>query len=182
MSGIRITDMKYVRFRDLLQPEQAKMSELLNTILGSLSPSTSLVHEKPPLSIQQPSQTLPISTAIVEKPSTLRPFNQWTSEGNDIAIWFSHYRISPKIRDLFEFQSGKEMLDYAELLVRDRENQMNTYTKVFTEKYNGSVMPPHEFYRFTTAMEELLNTNRSSLSSAKRNSSPVTKSSTCIIL
>ncbi|CAF3613199.1 unnamed protein product [Rotaria sp. Silwood1] len=179
--GIRIPDMKYVRFRDLLQPEQAKMVELLNTILVSLSASTTMVHENlPPLSQHH---IIPLSvTATTEETTAFRPFDQWTSTGNDIPAWFTHHRISSKLRDLFEFQTGKEMLDYAELLIKDREKQMNIYAKIFSEKYNGSEMPPHEFYRFATAMEQLLNDNRSSLSSTNRNASIPIKSRSCIIL
>ncbi|CAF1030998.1 unnamed protein product [Rotaria sordida] len=178
--GIRIPDMKYIRFRDLIQPEQTKIVELMNAILLSLSVSTPVVHENLPSSSQQHTITLSIP-ATTKETSTLRPFNQWTSSGNDITAWFAHHRISRRLCDLFEFQTGKEMLDYAELLIKDRENQMNIYAKIFAEKYNGSVMPPHEFYRFSAAMKELLNDNRSSLSSANKNSLMPTKSSTCII-
>ncbi|CAF1128641.1 unnamed protein product [Rotaria sordida] len=176
--GIRIPDMKYIRFRDL-QPEQTKMVELLNTILLSLK---SMDHENLPSPSQHHAVTLSIADTTAEETSILRPFDQWTSTGNDVAAWFAHHRISRKLRDLFEFQTGKEMLDYAELLIKDREKQMNIYEKIFAEKYNGSEMPPHEFYRFATAMEQLLNDNRSSLSSVNKNASIPIKSSTCIIL
>ncbi|CAF1040417.1 unnamed protein product [Rotaria sordida] len=176
--GIRIPDMKYIRFRDL-QPEQTKMVELLNTILLSLK---SMDHENLPSPSQHHTITLSVAGTTAEETSILRPFDQWTSTGNDVASWFAHHRISRKLRDLFEFQTGKEMLDYAELLIKDREKQMNIYAKIFAEKYNGSEMPPHEFYRFATAMEQLLNDNRSSLSSVNKNASIPIKSSTCIIL
>ncbi|CAF4765792.1 unnamed protein product, partial [Rotaria sp. Silwood2] len=64
-----------------------------------------------------------------------------------------------ELRDLFDFQTGEEMLDYAQLLVKDREKQMNIYAKIFAKKYNGSDMPPHEFNRFAKALEQLLRDN-----------------------
>ncbi|CAF2652659.1 unnamed protein product [Rotaria sp. Silwood2] len=173
--------MKYVRFRDLLQPEQTKIDELLNTILLSLSSSKSLVHEN----ISAPSQHHSIKLTVAgatEETSSLRPFNQWTPESNDVAAWFTQHRISSKLRDLFEFQTTKEMIDYGELLIKNREKQMNIYTKIFAEKYYGSEMPPHEFYRFATALEELVKDKRSSSSSANKNSSIPIKSNTCVIL
>ncbi|CAF3241048.1 unnamed protein product [Rotaria sp. Silwood2] len=172
--------MKYVRFRDLLQPEQTKIDELLNTIVLSLSSSTSLVHEN----ISAPSQHRSIKltvAGVTEETSSLRPFNQWTPESNDVAAWFTQHRISSKLRDLFEFQTTKEMIDYGELLIKNREKQMNIYTKIFAEKYYGSEMPPHEFYRFATALEELVKDKRSSSSSANKNSSIPIKSNTCVI-
>jgi hypothetical protein len=70
------------------------------------------------------------------------------------------------------------MLDYAELLIKDRDQQMNIYAKIFAQKY-GNDMPPHEFYRFANALERLLIEKRPSSTSIKRNS---IKSSTCTIL
>ncbi|CAF3398201.1 unnamed protein product, partial [Rotaria sp. Silwood2] len=71
----------------------------------------------------------------------------------DIHAWFEHHRLSIELRDLFDFQTGEEMLDYAQLLVKDHEKQMNIYAKIFAKKYNGSDMPPHKCNRFAKVLE-----------------------------
>ncbi|CAF1586768.1 unnamed protein product [Rotaria sp. Silwood1] len=197
--GIRMTGMKYVRFREPFGSQQNKATELLNTILVSLSPTQTLPNEhvsvqptplsnhkisSPPPSLSpsthQPPLTLNTVTTQPTTVTTFRPLNQWTSTSGDIQAWFAHHRLSIELRDLFDFQSGDEMLDYAQLLISDRENQMKIYTRIFSKKYNGSDMPPHEFNRFAKALENLLRDNPSPR--IKTNPSNSTKSSTCIIL
>ncbi|CAF4737628.1 unnamed protein product, partial [Rotaria socialis] len=79
-------------------------------------------------------------------------------------------QLSTQFRDLFNFQTGEEMLNYAQMLVKDREKHMNTYARIFAQKYNGADMPPHEFNRFATASEKLLRGNRpASLKTDKSN-------------
>ena len=156
-----MSGLKYIRFRDLLQPDPEKSSELLNTVLASLSPSNQLLKTNAPPPSHHGSR--PVSST--EK--TLRPFEQWSSPGNDISIWFAHHRLSNALRDLFDFQSGEEMLDYAQLLMKDRENQMQIYGQIFSEKYPGRQMPPHEFLRFAKALEKLVNEQQSSSTLAK---------------
>ncbi len=48
--GIRMTGMKYIRFRDLHQLEKNRMTELLNSILSSLSSSTPVAPQNRSLS------------------------------------------------------------------------------------------------------------------------------------
>jgi hypothetical protein len=74
------------------------------------------------------------------------------------------------------------MLDYAELLIKDREKQMNIYAKIFAQKYQGNDMAPHEFNRFANALERLLKEKRPSSTSVKPNSPILVKSKTCVIL
>ncbi|CAF5076874.1 unnamed protein product, partial [Rotaria sp. Silwood1] len=115
MSGIRMTGMKYIRIRNLVRPGEAKITDILNTILSSLPSSTSLIHEKIPLADHSKplSQHHSISTSIASSTKAtiaLRPFEQWTLVGNDINDWFASNRISTQIRDLFDFQTKEEML------------------------------------------------------------------------
>ncbi|CAF4090625.1 unnamed protein product [Rotaria sordida] len=200
--GIRMTGMKYVRFRGPFESEQNKMTELLNTIFSSLSSAKIPINEN--LSAQPPNHStpspspsnhvmLPLSSLPHQSSSSLntfatqptpvaslRPCNQWTSTSGDIHAWFVHHRLSTELRDLFDFQTGEEMLDYAQLLIKDREKQMNIYERIFAKKYNGSDMPPHEFNRFAKALEQLLRDNPSP--TMKKNSSASNKSSICTIL
>ncbi|CAF1141541.1 unnamed protein product [Rotaria sp. Silwood1] len=137
--GIRMTGMKYIRIRNLVRPDEAKMTDILNTILSSLPSSTSLIHEKISLADHSKplSQHHSISTSIASSTKStiaLRSFEQWTSAGNDINDWFASNRISTQIRDLFDFQAKEEMLEYAQLLMKDREHQMNIYAKIYHQK------------------------------------------------
>lgn len=157
--------MKYVRFRDLQQLDKNKMNELLNTIVSSLSP-LSQEHRIEPASVLNVTKSTP--------DSSLYSPNQRTSSKDDISTWFAQHEISTELRDLFNFQSIEEMLDYGEVLINDREKQMNIYTRIFAKKYSGNDLPPHEFNRFANALERLLK--------EKRPSSITAKSSTCTIL
>ncbi|CAF3396238.1 unnamed protein product [Rotaria sp. Silwood2] len=164
------------------------MTELLNTILSSFSSVKTFINEN--LSLQTPNHGTPPSSNHVMSPLSslphqsssllLRPCDQWTSTNGDIHTWFEHHRLSIELRDLFDFQTGEEMLDYAPLLVKDREKQMNIYARIFAKKYNGSDMPPHEFNRFAKALEQLQRDNPRSV--IKTNPSTSNKSSTCTVL
>ena len=171
--GIRMTGMKYIRFRDLRQLDKNKMTELLNTILSSLS-VLSQERRIEPSAVVNISKSVP--SASLDSP------NQRASSKDDINTWFTQHEISTELRDLFNFQSIEEMLDYAEVLIKDREKQMNIYTRIFATKYHGNDLPPHEFYRLANALERLLKEKRLSSIAAISNSAMSTKSSTCIIL
>ncbi|CAF1675507.1 unnamed protein product [Rotaria magnacalcarata] len=183
--GIRMTGIKYVRFRGSFELEQNKITELVNTVLSSLSSTKVLVNEnlstQPPIShatllpLHESSISTNTITAQLTSLDALRPVDQWTSTSGDIHMWFAYNQLSTQFRDLFNFQTGEEMLNYAQMLVKDREKHMNTYARIFAQKYNGADMPPHEFNRFATASEKLLRDNRPS--SVKTN-----KSNICTIL
>ncbi|CAF5059359.1 unnamed protein product, partial [Rotaria sp. Silwood1] len=131
-----MTGIKYVRFRGAFGSEQNKIIELSNTILATLSPQTlhdddsyplHLSHHvvslpsppsPPPQQQQQQHQQHLSSTNSIQHISivTLRPFNQWTSTGNDIHQWFAYHRLSNELRDLYDFQTGEDMLEYAKIL------------------------------------------------------------------
>lgn len=176
-----MTGIKYVRFRNLHQLERNKMTELLNTILLSLSSSTSVSQED-----RSSSQHYIESPTVVNVTNSISiplcPADQQTSTtNNDIHTWFAQHRISTQLRDLFDFQSNEEMLDYAQLLIKDREKQMDIYARIFAQKY-GNDMPPHEFNRFANALERLLKDNQPPSTSIKPNSTVPIKSSACNIL
>ncbi|CAF4890588.1 unnamed protein product [Rotaria sp. Silwood1] len=150
--GIRMTGMKYIRFRDCSQPDQVKMTELLNTILAALPSSRPLICENLPSPHHHQETPQPVSIAIQSTTPTFRPVDQWTSTDSDIHAWFASNQISIELHDLFNFRTGEEMLDYAQLLIEDRRQQMNIYAKIFTQKYHGRELPPHEFNRFAKAL------------------------------
>ncbi|CAF4944676.1 unnamed protein product, partial [Rotaria sp. Silwood1] len=155
---IRMTGVKYIRFRGAFGSEQNKIIELSNTILATLSPQTLHDHDSyplhsshhvvslpsqpssPPQQQQQHQQHLS-STNSIQQISivTLRPFNQWTSTGDDINQWFAYHRLSNKLRDLYDFQTGEEMREYAKILVKDREKQIHIYERLFSKKYNDKI-------------------------------------------
>jgi hypothetical protein len=76
-SGIRMTGMKYIRFRDLNQLDKNKMTELLNTILSSLS------SPKPENRLLSQHCIEPSPEVNVTSVSTYT-LNQQTSTSNDI--------------------------------------------------------------------------------------------------
>ena len=104
-----------------------------------------------------------IPLKVIPSPDTStsrRPFAQWTSSSGDIQAWFADHQISGELCDLFNFQSSKEMLAYAPLLIKDRDQQLAIYTRLFAHKYSGNDLPPHEFYRLAMALEEFLDEHR----------------------
>ncbi|CAF3133032.1 unnamed protein product [Rotaria sp. Silwood2] len=187
--GIRMTGLKYVRFRDSVRPDHNKMNEILNTILLSFSSSKPLVPKTDLFSYQHATplpvilKTPELNTVLMQsKLAAPRPFNEWRSTGEDIHAWFAYNRLSEKLRDLFDFQTGEEMLRYAQLLIKDYDKQMNIYGKLFAQKYHGDEMPPHEFNRFALALEHLLEENRPLAPFNKQKPPEPIKSTACMIL
>ncbi|CAF3723533.1 unnamed protein product [Rotaria socialis] len=168
-----MTGLKYVRFRDCVRIDQGKMTELLNTILLSLSstqsstsePSSSVHQQQVPLPTVL---TMPVPDVISAQPKTIgsppRPFKEWRSSGEDIPVWFAYNHLSTQLRDLFAFQTGEEMLLYAQLLLKDYDKHMNIYSKVFSQKYQGNELSPHEFNRFALVLKHLLEENHALIS------------------
>ena len=161
-----MTGMKYIRFRDLHQIDTNKKNELMNTILLSSKP-TDRDHRS--------SVTPIVNSNPIAPPS----FDPSTSTNREIDAWFTQHRISSELRQLFDFQSIDEMLEYAELLIKDREKQMNIYSKIYSQQYHGNEMPPHEFNRFANGLEQLLREKRPS--SVRSKSAMLNQSSACII-
>ena len=146
-----MTGLKYVRFKNVEQPEQKKLVELCTAILTSLSPSAEATHRD-----EIPLKVIPTPAT----PASRLPFAQWTSSSGDIQAWFADHQISGELCDLFNFQNSKEMLAYAPLLIKDRDQQLAIYTPLFARQYPGYHLPPHEFYRLAMALEEFLDEHR----------------------
>jgi hypothetical protein len=177
--GILMAGLKYVRFREIQQLEENKITELLQTVLSSISASSTIIQENQP-PIQNGTESLHAAEIGKKITSSPRPCNQWTSTGDDIHAWFAYHRISTQLRDLFDFQSSEEMIDYAQLLNENPEKQMTIYARIFTQKY-GHDLAPHDFIQFTNALKKLLHENRPSSSSIKPGSPLIVKSSACAI-
>jgi hypothetical protein len=176
--GIRMTGMKYIRFRDTRQLEKNKMTELLNTILSSLStPIPAVIPEN----LLLPQKLPPLINVTNSTSAPLPSIKKTVSTGNDVHAWFASHRISTEIRDLFDFQTKEEMIEYAKLLIKDRDKQMDIYARIFAKKYHGNDMPPHEFNRFVIALEQLLKDSRPFSAITKPNSPLLTKSTACVI-
>ena len=168
-----MTGMKYIRFRNIHELDKNKMTELLNTILSSLSVSAQARRVEP-----SPMLNITNSTPSVSLYSpNQRPINK-----DDINEWFAQHEISTELRDLFNFQSIKEMLDYHDVLIKDREKQMNIYTRIFAKKYHGNDLPTHEFIRFANALEQLMKEKCPSSIATKPNSPKPAQSGTCTIV
>jgi hypothetical protein len=164
--GIRIPGLKYVRFQNLDQPDQVKMTALLDTILATLSLSTSSTDRH---CSEHQEYYEPIASYLHSSPTAHARFrfNQWSlSSSDDIKAWFSHYHISTQLRDLYDFQTGQEMIHYGEKLIENSEKHMEIYSKAFMKKYNGDELLPHEFQRFVQAIKELLKYNQTSIISS----------------
>ncbi len=124
----------------------------------------------------------------VQNPSStiLKPVDQWTQD--DIRHGFVENYILDELHDLYQFRTVNEMLDYVQELVHHRDKHREKYEDLFSKKYDGAKLPPHEFMRFAKALEHLLNNNSSKLvSPIKQQPSTSTtstkqKSSSCVIL
>ncbi|CAF2971370.1 unnamed protein product [Rotaria sp. Silwood2] len=177
----KIVPILLVQFNTKGWLEQSKATELLNTILTSFSSAKIPINEN--LSAQSPHHGTPPASSHAVSPfiftSTtqqtpvvnVRPIDEWISTGGDINSWFAQHRLSTELGDLYDFQNGEEMPDYAQLLMKNREKQMDIYTRIYAKKYNGSDLPPHEFNRFSRVLEQLLRDNRRPPSLVKTNSS-----------
>lgn len=165
--------MKYIRFRNVHQSDKNKMNELLNTILSTLSvsPQARRVEPSPMLNITNLNPTVPAYSS-----------NQPPTSKDDVNEWFAQHGISVELRDLFNFQSIKEMIDYNNVLIKDREKQMEIYARIFAKKYHGNDLPTHEFIRFANALEQLMKDKCPSSFAGKPNSETSAQSSTCTIL
>ncbi|CAM4762838.1 unnamed protein product [Rotaria magnacalcarata] len=179
--GIRMSGLKYVRFRDLLQPDSSKLTELVNTVISSLpqGKTVAIKHLSLP---QHHDPPIPTVSVTLSTPLNLRPFDQLTWSVEDVHSWFAYHRISRELRDLFDFHNGEEMLDYAQLLTKDRENQMKIYSKVYAQKYAGNEMAPHDFNRFSKALEQLFKEHQPASSVIEQKLSMQNKTSVCAIL
>lgn len=137
-----MSGLKYVRFRDLVRWDPVKSTELLNSVSLCLSPTKDLVIniKSSPLSVQH-------------------------TDESPISQWFHENHLSTKLRDLFDFRTRDEMLNYAEILTKNRDRQMEIYERIYAEKYAGEQMAPHEFLRFSVALENLLKEKRSNVKS-----------------
>lgn len=177
-----MTGIKYVRFRGSFESEQNKINELVNTILSSFSSTPSSNEQNILTPVVIPHESLPLKETSSPQSISLnivRPVEQWTSTNGDIHAWFANNQISTQLRNLFNFQSGEEMVTYAQMLIKDREKHLNIYSKIYAQTYNGNDLPPHEFNRFTNALEKLLkDSGRLPLNTESSNRN---KSSTCVI-
>ncbi|CAF1460409.1 unnamed protein product [Adineta steineri] len=187
--GIRKAGMKYIRFRNTNEPKHSEIADLMERVRAEISPGKNinttltapLHHETHNELIRQKSPLQEIQSTIIDFP----PIREWTR--SDIHLWFNQHDIMEEIYDLFRFISGTEMLDYAQTLAEDRDRQQKTYSQIFTQKYRGQLLPPHEFSRFSKAMEQLLKENSTEHSIDTQLKQSTTsrsnkKSSTCIIL
>ena len=173
-----MSGLKYIRFRDQSQLDSNKLTELSDTV-QSYIPSTknAILKATQPLT-QHYSPKLTKASTSNTATAPLAPTDQRSSSGEDVETWFNHHQISNRLSALFNFQSREEMLDYAILVEKDREKQMNIYTKIYSQTYSGEELPPHEFLRFARALEQLAKSNpRSEQKNVNQKSSSV-----CVIL
>ena len=170
--------MKYIRFRNVNEPNQLEITSLIERIQTELSSDKhSIPTSVAPVHHESSGEGIrPTSRAEEIHPRTtdLPPVSEWTSV--DIRRWFKHEGIMDQIHDMFAFRSGKEMLDYAQMLLENQDKHQDIYSQIFAQKYKGQLLPPHEFIRFTNAMNQLLKDNSSEYLAKKR------RSKTCVIL
>lgn len=183
--------MNYIRFHDIVQPNQSETKRLMERIQAvitsrtiiSTTSTTSLHYEMPTTYLKQP-KSLGQETSHNNMPDFTR-VKEWTSE--DISYWFDQQHIMKQIHNLYKFQSGIEMLDYAQILLKDPDGQHKIYSQLFTQKYEGELLPPHEFTRFVKAMEQFVKEYSPKSSINKHSTLPVTSapqmpSRACIII
>lgn len=164
LKGIRMTGMKYIRFKDIRQLDENKINELINTILSSISSSK-------PNEIQDYSHSIPTTKTIL---LSTNPINEeQRSNDENLDKWFNENRISKEVRLLFDFQSLDELMDYGQLLIKDPEKQMNIYSRIYSQTFYGNDLPPHQFNRFAIQLQKLLKEQRPSSSSITSNQSKI---------
>ncbi|CAF1420355.1 unnamed protein product [Adineta ricciae] len=125
---------------------------------------------------ENPAELVPSKSPVQETSSVtvdLPPIDKWAA--SDIRRWFQQEGIMDEIYDLYRFRSGLEMLDYAQILSKDRYEQRKIYSQIFKYKHRDQILPPHEFHRFAKAMARLLKENTIE-------QKPPEQSSTCTIL
>lgn len=180
--GIRKAGMKYVRFRNPDEPKQSEIMTLIERIRAEISVgNTPIIRSTAPPHHEPLNEPVRPQNDVTERP----PIAQWRVD--EIERWFQQHGIMEDIYELYRFRSGTEMLDYARILAKNRDEQQKVYTQIFAQKYGGQLLPPHEFHRFANAMEELRKENaiehpddqQSAPSMALKSNKP---SSTCILV
>ena len=159
-----MTGLKYIRFKDTRQLDENKMNELTNTILSSISSSK-------PHEIQDYSHSIPIARTVLLSTNPINKEQRLNDE--NVEKWFNENRISKEVRLLFDFESLDELIDYGQLLIKDPEKQMNIYSKIYSQRFSGNDLPPHQFHRFAISLEKLLKEKRPSSSSKRSNQSKI---------
>ena len=182
--------MNYIRFHDVKQPINTEITQLIDRIRAELSKHMDAavpVTSAAPLHYEVSSSPAQQKSSVEETYQStivLAPIEQWTLA--DIHLWFAQQHILEQLRDLYQFQSGTEILEYAQDLVNDRVIQQQTYSRLFAKKYEGDELPPHQFNRFANAMSQLLKENSVGHDVAKKtlsspSNTPQTKSGACVI-
>ena len=163
-----MTGMKYIRFKNVNQLDQKKIDELFNTIFASISSTKSMKNE-------HHSHSNPSSTSFR---LLTNPIIEEKSSDDNLEQWFNHNRISKEVRLLFDFQSLEELIDYGQLLIEDPQKQIEIYSRIYSQKCQGHDLPPHQFNRFSIALQKLFREKRplSASTSTKSNQSNI-----CII-
>ncbi|CAF1688967.1 unnamed protein product, partial [Adineta ricciae] len=133
--GIRISGMKYVRFHTIKQLDEEIVTDLLETILSTL-PSTKSSDEK------------------------ISHLNNQLSTKDEIDKWFLHHHISIQLRDLYDFQTEEEIIEYGKELIENYDKHWQIYSNAFMKKFNGEQLLPHEFQRFFQAIQQLIDNKK----------------------
>ncbi|CAF0784857.1 unnamed protein product [Adineta ricciae] len=133
--GIRIPGMKYVRFHTIKQLDEEIITDLLETILSTL-PSTESSDEK------------------------ISHLNNQLSTKDEIDKWFLHHHISIQLRDLYDFQTEEEIIQYGKDLIENYDKHWQIYSNAYMKKFNGEQLLPHEFQRFSQAIQQLIDNKK----------------------
>jgi hypothetical protein len=165
---IRITMLKYVRFRDGKKLEQDKLLELMDAIQDALP--TSALKTNPssrpasPAATKLEKQNVPPSNSgfaanTTPNPSLYqgKPIEQWNQ--NDIFQWFQYNQILPELRDLCWFKDGYELMNFAKMFLENEQLQYQRFSNEFLRPdgitRGQKALPLHEFTKFSNALRTL---------------------------
>ncbi|CAF4907773.1 unnamed protein product [Rotaria sp. Silwood1] len=168
--------MKYVRFRNIKQLEQEKLTDLIEMIEENLSGTSAQSNKDllPPTSVPFHHELL----SVVQKPKeeekevkqkvsneesnsgprtdlSRKPVEQW--DKNDVKQWFQENKILMDLYKLYQFEDGTQLLSYASSLSNDEkiELQRQIYSDEFAELYKGKRLLPHQFTTFAYALRKI---------------------------
>jgi len=136
---IRIASKKYIRFQkvDQQQLDNRKIDELLTTIQATISTDISLINH----------------SVIIQSNPIEKPIITWT--GQDIINWFDENNISRNIYNMYEFQTGIQLLMYKQYIQDDWKKQYERYSPRYEKKYHSEQLTEHDFIKFVTAIQQL---------------------------
>jgi hypothetical protein len=146
--GVRIVGPQYIRFG------KKSFDDTIKELIKLINEDKKQEQETKPPPVTEPKPIDNSNNHIVSnlKPSSKKPIKQWIK--SDITQWFDKNSIHQDLIDLYDFQSGTELLLFSQCLRPDWQNEYNDIRERYQQKYNTPLYRD-QFVRFVGAINRL---------------------------